>query len=165
MMTRSSLDCSEHEKDMTTTRTDSPEETLALGRRLSSILRPGDVVLLGGRLGTGKTLLTAGIAEGLGVPDPIASPTFVIARVYLDGFLPLVHADVYRLGSILEFEDLDLEETAASGVLVIEWGEAIEDAVSPDRLVIEIEIDGETGRQFRFLPHGAWLNRPLEGIA
>jgi len=149
---------------MTTTRTDSPEETLALGRRLSSILGPGDVVLLGGRLGTGKTLLTAGIAEGLGVPDPIASPTFVIARVYLDGFLPLVHADVYRLGSILEFEDLDLEETAASGVLVIEWGEAIEDAVSPDRLVIEIEIDGETGRLFRFLPHGSWLDRPLEGV-
>ena len=163
-MIPNSLDSSEHETHMITTRTDSPEETLALGRRLSSILRPGDVVLLGGRLGTGKTLLTGGIAEGLGVPDPIASPTFVIARVYLDGFLPLVHADVYRLGSILEFEDLDLEETAASGVLVIEWGEAIEDAVSPDRLVIEIEIDGENGRQFRFLPHGAWLNRPLEGI-
>jgi tRNA threonylcarbamoyladenosine biosynthesis protein TsaE len=149
---------------MTTTRTDSPEETLALGRRLSSILKPGDVVLLGGRLGTGKTLLTAGIAEGLGVPDPIASPTFVIARVYSDGFLPLVHADVYRLGSILEFEDLDLEETAASGVLVVEWGEAIEDAVSADRLVIEIEIDGETAREFRFLPHGSWLTRPLEGV-
>ena len=107
-MTRSSWVSSEHETHMTTTRTDSPEETLSLGRRLSSILGPGDVVLLGGRLGTGKTLLTAGIAEGLGVPDPIASPTFVIARVYLDGFLPLVHADVYRLGSILEFEDLDL---------------------------------------------------------
>ena len=150
---------------MITTRTDSPEETLALGRRLSLILRPGDVVLLGGRLGTGKTLLTAGIADGLGVSDPIASPTFVIARVHLDGFLPLVHADVYRIGSILEFEDLDLEETAASGVLVIEWGEAIEDAVSPDRLVIEIEVDGETGRRFRFLPHGWWLNRPLEGVA
>ena len=149
---------------MITTRTDSPDETLALGRRLSSVLGPGDVVLLGGRLGTGKTLLTAGIAEGLGVPDPIASPTFVIARVYLDGFLPLVHADVYRLGSILEFEDLDLEETAANGVLVIEWGEAIEDAVAPDRLVIEIEIDGETGREFRFIPHGAWFDRPLEGV-
>ena len=164
MMTRSSSDSSEHETRMITTRTDSPDETLALGRRLSSVLGPGDVVLLGGRLGTGKTLLTAGIAEGLGVPDPIASPTFVIARVYLDGFLPLVHADVYRLGSILEFEDLDLEETAANGVLVIEWGEAIEDAVAPDRLVIEIEIDGETGRELRFIPHGAWLDRPLEGV-
>ncbi len=149
---------------MITTRTDSPEETLALGRRLASILGPGDVILLGGRLGTGKTLLTSGIAEGLGVPDQVASPTFVIARIYRDGFLPLVHADVYRLGSILEFEDLDLEEIAASGVLVIEWGEAIEDAVSPDRLVIEIDIDGENGRAFRFIPHGSWTSRALEEV-
>jgi tRNA threonylcarbamoyladenosine biosynthesis protein TsaE len=149
---------------MITTRTDTPAETLALGRRLASVLAPGDIVLLGGRLGTGKTLLTAGIAEGLGVTDPIVSPTFVIARVYLDGFLPLVHADVYRLGSILEFEDLDLEETAASGVLVIEWGEAIEDAIAEDRLVIEIEIDGESARRFRFLPHGSWMERSLEEV-
>ena len=149
---------------MITTRTDSPAETLALGRRLASILGPGDVLLLGGRLGTGKTLLTSGIAEGLGVPDQVASPTFVIARIYRDGFLPLVHADVYRLGSILEFEDLDLEETAAGGVLVIEWGEAIEDAVSPDRLVIEIDIDGATGRVFRFIPHGSWASRALEEV-
>lgn len=149
---------------MITTRTDTPAETLALGRRLASVLAPGDIVLLGGRLGTGKTLLTAGIAEGLGVTDPIVSPTFVIARVYLDGFLPLVHADVYRLGSILEFEDLDLEETAASGVLVIEWGEAVEDAIAEDRLVIEIEIDGESARRFRFLPHGSWMERSLEEV-
>jgi tRNA threonylcarbamoyladenosine biosynthesis protein TsaE len=149
---------------MTTTHTDSPEETTALGRRLSSILKPGDVVLLGGRLGTGKTLLTAGIAAGLGIPDPISSPTFIIARVYEDGFLPLVHADVYRLSSMLEFEDLDLEETAAQGVLVIEWGEAIEDGVSPDRLVIEIEMDGETGRTFTFHQHGSWKARSLEGV-
>ncbi|MEN8114708.1 MAG: tRNA (adenosine(37)-N6)-threonylcarbamoyltransferase complex ATPase subunit type 1 TsaE [Actinomycetota bacterium] len=149
---------------MTTTRTDSPEETMALGRRLSSVLKPGDVVLLSGRLGTGKTLLTAGIAAGLGVPDPISSPTFIIARVYRDGFLPLVHADVYRLSSMLEFEDLDLEETAAQGVLVVEWGEAIEDAVSPDRLVIEMEIDGETGRRFTFVGHGVWQDRSLEGV-
>ena len=164
MTTQSNSDSLADDTRMITTRTDSPAETLALGRRLASGLIPGDVVLLGGRLGTGKTLLTGGIAEGLGIPDQIASPTFVIARVYLDGFLPLVHADVYRLGSILEFEDLDLEETAANGVLVIEWGEAIEDAVSPDRLVIEIEIDGEMGREFRFIPHGSWVGRLLEGI-
>jgi tRNA threonylcarbamoyladenosine biosynthesis protein TsaE len=150
---------------MITTRTDSPDETLALGRRLASVLGPGDVVLLSGRLGTGKTLLTSGIAEGLGVPDPVSSPTFVIARVYRDGLVPLVHADVYRLGSILEFEDLDLEETAANGVLIIEWGEAIEEAVSTDRLVVEIEIDGETGRRFRIIPFGSWLDRSLEEVA
>ena len=83
---------------MITTRTDSPDETLALGRRLASVLGPGDVVLLSGRLGTGKTLLTSGIAEGLGVPDPVSSPTFVIARVYRDGLVLLVHADVYQIG-------------------------------------------------------------------
>jgi tRNA threonylcarbamoyladenosine biosynthesis protein TsaE len=149
---------------MNTFRTDTPSETLALGRRLASVLVPGDVVLLGGRLGTGKTLLTSGIAEGLGIPDQVTSPSFVIARIYNDGFIPLVHADVYRLDSILEFEDLDLEETAENGVLVIEWGEAIEDAVSPDRLVIEIEIDGDTGREFRFIPHGSWVARSLEGV-
>jgi len=150
---------------MITIRTQSPDETLALGRRLAAILTPGDVVLLDGRLGTGKTLLTSGIAQGLGIPGPVSSPTFVIARVYRDGLLPLVHADVYRLGSILEFEDLDLEETAAGGVLVIEWGEAIEDAVSPDRLVIEMELDGETGRVVRLIPFGAWNERSLEGVA
>ena len=165
MTTRSNLAYSAAEMNTITTRTDSPDETLALGRRLASVLGPGDVVLLSGRLGTGKTLLTSGIAEGLGVPDPISSPTFVIARVYRDGFVPFVHADVYRLGSILEFEDLDLEETAASGVLVIEWGEAIEDAISIDRLVIEIEIEGETGRRFRIIPFGSWLDRSLEEVA
>jgi tRNA threonylcarbamoyladenosine biosynthesis protein TsaE len=163
-MIRSNSVSSVPNSHMISTRTDTPAETLALGRRLASVLAPGDVVLLGGRLGTGKTLLTGGIAEGLGIDDPIVSPTFVIARVYLDGFLPLVHADVYRLSSILEFEDLDLEETAARGALVIEWGEAIEDAVSEDRLVIEIEIDGETGREFRLFPHGSWVGRSLEGV-
>jgi tRNA threonylcarbamoyladenosine biosynthesis protein TsaE len=149
---------------MITTRTRSPEETLALGRRLAALLSPGDVVLLEGRLGTGKTLFTAGIAQGLDIAGPVASPTFVIARVYRDGFLPLVHADVYRLTSMLEFEDLDLEDVAASGVLVIEWGEAIEEAVSPDRLVVEIETEGENERLFRFVPHGSWRDRPLEDV-
>ncbi|HZJ47420.1 MAG TPA: tRNA (adenosine(37)-N6)-threonylcarbamoyltransferase complex ATPase subunit type 1 TsaE [Acidimicrobiia bacterium] len=149
---------------MITTRTQSPEETLALGRRLAGVLLPGDVVLLDGRLGTGKTLLTSGIAQGLGIAGPVSSPTFVIARVYRDGLLPLVHADVYRLGSMLEFEDLDLEETAANGVLVIEWGEAVEGSVSADRLVVEIEIAGETERVVRFIPCGSWQDRSLEGV-
>jgi tRNA threonylcarbamoyladenosine biosynthesis protein TsaE len=149
---------------MITTRTRSPEETLALGRRLAALLAPGDVVLLEGRLGTGKTLFASGIAQGLDIAGPVASPTFVIARVYRDGFLPLVHADVYRLTSMLEFEDLDLEDVAASGVLVVEWGEAIEEVVSPDRLLVEIEVAGDDERLFRFIPHGAWQDRRLEEI-
>ena len=146
-------------------RTDAPSETLALGQRLASILQPGDVLLLNGRLGTGKTLLTSGIAEGLGVTAPVSSPSFILAKRYDDGFLPLVHADVYRLGSIAEFEDLELWEAAADGVLVIEWGEAVAQATPDDRLEIRIAMDGENGRTFRFEPHGSWTSRSLEGVA
>jgi len=146
-------------------RTDAPSETLALGQRLASMLQPGDVVLLTGRLGTGKTLLTGGIAEGLGITVPVASPSFVLSRRYDDGFLPLIHADVYRLGSIAEYEDLQLEEDAADGVLVIEWGQAVASAVTEDRLEISIDMDGENGRSFRLEPHGSWTSRGLEAIA
>jgi tRNA threonylcarbamoyladenosine biosynthesis protein TsaE len=146
-------------------RSEAPRETLALGQRLASLLRPGDVVLLNGRLGTGKTLLAAGIAEGLGVTVPVSSPSFVIVRRYDDGFLPLIHADVYRLGSIAEFEDLELEESAADGVLVIEWGEAVASALPEDRLDIDISMDGETGRTFRLTPLGSWTERSLEEVA
>ena len=146
-------------------RTDGPSETLALGQRLASVLQPGDVLLLNGRLGTGKTLLTSGIAEGLGVTVPVASPSFLLARRYDDGFLPLIHADVYRLGSIAEFDDLELEEQAADGVLVIEWGEAVATAVTEDRLDIHIAIDGENERSFRLEPRGSWGSGRLEALA
>lgn len=145
--------------------TDAPSETLALGQRLASILQPGDVLLLNGRLGTGKTLLTSGIAEGLGITAPVASPSFILSRRYDDGFLPLTHADVYRIESIAEFEDLELEEGAADGVLVIEWGQAVASAVTEDRLEIAIEFDGESGRIFRLEPQGSWTSRPLVELA
>ena len=145
--------------------TDAPSETLALGQRLASILQPGDVLLLNGRLGTGKTLLTSGIAEGLGITAPVASPSFILSRRYDDGFLPLTHADVYRIESIAEFEDLELEEGAADGVLVIEWGQAVASAVTEDRLEIAIEFDGESGRIFRLEPQVSWTSRPLVELA
>ena len=145
--------------------TDAPSETLALGQRLASILQPGDVLLLNGRLGTGKTLLTSGIAEGLGITAPVASPSFILSRRYDDGFLPLTHADVYRIESIAEFEDLELEEGAADGVLVIEWGQAVASAVTEDRLEIAIEFDGESGRTFRLEPQGSWTSRALGELA
>ncbi len=78
-----------------------PSETVAVGRRLAGLLRPGDVVLLVGPLGAGKTQVAAGVADGLGIDDPVSSPSFVIVRSYV-GFLPLHHADVYRLGSTAE---------------------------------------------------------------
>lgn len=140
--------------------TASPSETLALGRHLAALLRAGDVVLLAGRLGVGKTVLAAGIGEGLGVEEPLTSPSFILARAH-DGFLPVIHADVYRLGTIAEFEDLDLPEQARDGVLLIEWGDVVAHGVPDDHLLVRIETGGEHERRFRFVPSGSWLHRPL----
>jgi len=124
----------------------------ALGRRLALVLRPGDLVILSGPLGAGKTTLTQGLGEGLGVRGPVTSPTFVIARVHpplagvasggsaaLPGARPaLVHADAYRLGSTLELDDLDLDTDTATSVTVVEWGEGLAEGLSADRLEIVI---------------------------
>ncbi len=134
---------------------ESPSETLALGRRLSGLLGAGDIVLLSGQLGCGKTLFAAGIAEGLGVTELVTSPSFVLVRSY-HGFLPVIHADVYRLGSMGEFEDLELSDWSRDGVLIVEWGNAIEQGVPQDHLVVEIEVTGETSRMFRFIAKGEW---------
>jgi tRNA threonylcarbamoyladenosine biosynthesis protein TsaE len=145
---------------LTEVSTTSPTETLALGRRLASLLRSGDIVLLAGRLGAGKTLFASGIGEGLGVEEQLTSPSFILARVH-EGFMPVVHADVYRLGSSAEFEDLDLPEQARDGVLLIEWGDAVAQGVPEDHLLVRIEIAGENERSFRFLPSGVWAERDL----
>jgi tRNA threonylcarbamoyladenosine biosynthesis protein TsaE len=140
--------------------TQSPEATLALGRRFSTCLVAGDIVLMSGRLGAGKTLFVQGVAEGLGVGDRFTSPTFVISRWYPDGYLPLIHADAYRLGSRAEFEDLELTDDAASGVLFIEWGDTVRESVGADHLTIHIDIDGGV-RRFVFEPSGCWERRDL----
>ncbi len=142
----------------------SPADTLAVGRRLAGILMPGDVVLLVGRLGAGKTLVAAGIGQGLGVDQPVTSPTFVLMRSY-DGFLPLHHVDVYRLGSTAEFDDLDLFGRSDEGVVLIEWGNAVSGEVPSDHLVVELEITGHDRRDIRLTPYGSWCARPLEEIA
>ena len=124
-------------------------EMRGLGRRLAAVLRAGDLVILSGPLGAGKTTLTQGIADGLGVRGPITSPTFVIARVHpplrpaagmgLGGYAPaLVHADAYRLGSVLELDDLDLDADLATSVTVVEWGEGLAEGLAEDRLEIAI---------------------------
>lgn len=143
----------------------SPNETLALGRRFAALLSAGDLVLLSGRLGSGKTLFVAGLAQGLGIEERVLSPSFVILKSYRDGFLPLLHADVYRLGSMAEFDDLELSEGAGNGVLVVEWGEAVAGSVPEDHLEVRIEIGGETERTFRFDPHGSWRGRDLSAVA
>ncbi len=140
-----------------------PAETLALGRRLAAMLRAGDIILLAGQLGAGKTLFAGGIGEGLGVEEQLTSPSFILARTHA-GFVPVVHADVYRLGSSAEFEDLDLPEQARDGVLLVEWGDVIAQGVPEDHLLIEITVDSGSIRSFRFLPSGAWTDRPLNEL-
>lgn len=117
-----------------------------LGRRLASLLRVGDLVVLSGKLGAGKTTLAQGVGSGLGVRGPITSPTFVIARVHpsLTGGPALVHADAYRLGSAAEVEDLDLEVSLEDAVTVVEWGGGLVEWLSEDRLEVDISrADGE----------------------
>ncbi|MGW1889411.1 tRNA (adenosine(37)-N6)-threonylcarbamoyltransferase complex ATPase subunit type 1 TsaE [Streptomyces sp. NPDC002004] len=119
----------------------SPEQMRELGRRLAKLLRPGDLVLLTGELGAGKTTLTRGLGEGMGVRGAVTSPTFVIARVHpslVDG-PPLVHVDAYRLGGGLdEMEDLDLDVSLPDSVIVVEWGEGKVEELSDDRLHVVI---------------------------
>jgi tRNA threonylcarbamoyladenosine biosynthesis protein TsaE len=119
----------------------------ALGWRLAQLLRAGDLVILSGPLGAGKTTLTQGIGDGLGVRGPVTSPTFVIARVHppvkpeqgLTASGPaLVHADAYRLGSTLEMDDLDLDADTETSVTVVEWGEGLAEDLAADRLEISI---------------------------
>ena len=119
-----------------------------LGRLLGMRLRAGDVVLLSGELGAGKTTLMRGLGEGLGVRGPVTSPTFVIARRHpsLVGGPDLIHADAYRLGSAGEFEDLDLADDQA--VVCVEWGRDRAEQLSARRLEIDIETVGE-GRTVR----------------
>jgi len=143
--------------------TASPAETLAVGRHLAALLRAGDVILLAGRLGAGKTVLAAGIGEGLGVEEPLTSPSFILARDH-QGFMPVIHADVYRLGSSAEFEDLDLPEQAREGVLLIEWGDAVAHGIPDGYLLVRIEVgDGET-RTISLTPSGNWVERPLDEL-
>lgn len=144
-------------------RTSSPDETLLLGRRFAALLTAGDIVALSGRLGAGKTLFVSGVANGLGISARITSPTFLIEKIYRDGFLPLIHADVYRLGSVGEFEDLELADEGADGAVLIEWGDAIADSLPPDHLVIRFEIDGDD-RMISFEPHGTWAERDLGAL-
>jgi tRNA threonylcarbamoyladenosine biosynthesis protein TsaE len=116
------------------------EDATALGRRLAGLLRAGDLVLLAGDLGAGKTTLTQGIGAGLGVRGPVTSPTFVIARVHpsATGGPPLVHVDAYRLGSLAEVDDLDLDASLEDSVMVVEWGEGKVEGLSADRLEVTL---------------------------
>ncbi|TDI51188.1 MAG: tRNA (adenosine(37)-N6)-threonylcarbamoyltransferase complex ATPase subunit type 1 TsaE [Acidobacteria bacterium] len=140
------------------------DDTRAFASRLASVLRPGDTLVLAGGLGVGKTLFTGGLATGLGVEETVVSPSFVLVRRYDSGFLPFVHVDVYRLGSLNEFDDLDVFEMSEGGVLVIEWGDAVESALPPNHLRVEFIVEEDEARVLRLIPSGDWVGRDLAGV-
>jgi len=141
-------------------------DTQAFGRRLAGVLRAGDLVVLGGPLGAGKTALVQGIGAGLDVSGRIASPTFVIARVH-PGPVPLVHVDAYRLGSIDEVDDLDLDVSMDEAITVIEWGEGKAEQLADSYLLIVLERAADSDeRTATLVAHGGdWATRvaPLVG--
>jgi tRNA threonylcarbamoyladenosine biosynthesis protein TsaE len=120
-----------------------PQDTHAFGRRLATVLRPGDLIVLSGPLGAGKTALVQGIGAGLEVRGTVTSPTFVIARVHR-GRVPLVHVDAYRLSSFSEVDDLDLDVDMNVAVTVVEWGTGLVEQLAEDRLEIAIARDDES---------------------
>jgi tRNA threonylcarbamoyladenosine biosynthesis protein TsaE len=139
------------------------DDTREFGRRLASILRIGDLVLLTGPLGAGKTALAQGIGAGLGVRGAVTSPTFVIARVHR-GPVPMVHADAYRLGDRpdprAEIDDLDLDASAEDAVTVVEWGEGLVEHLNEAYLLVRIDRLDDDTRMIDLMPHaGDWATR------
>ena len=130
--------------------TRSPEETFRLGRKLGEAARPGQVFTLTGDLGTGKTVFTQGFAKGLGVEEPVNSPTFTIVQVYDEGRLPLYHFDVYRIGDVEEMEEVGFEDyVMGDGVSLIEWADLISEILPEKRTAVRIEKDLEQGFDYR----------------
>jgi tRNA threonylcarbamoyladenosine biosynthesis protein TsaE len=139
------------------------DDTREFGRRLATVLRRGDLVLLTGPLGAGKTAMAQGIGAGLGVRGAITSPTFVIARVH-KGPTPLVHADLYRLGTAAgpraEIDDLDLDASADEAVTVVEWGEGLAEHLNDAYLQVRIDRQDDDTRVVDLLAHGGdWAER------
>ncbi len=130
--------------------TNSPEETYEIGRRMGSEARPGLVITLDGDLGAGKTLFTKGFAEGLGVTEPVNSPTFTILQSYEDGRMPLFHFDVYRIGDPAEMEEVGFDDYIyGDGACLIEWSELIEELIPDEAVRIVIERDASKGEDYR----------------
>ena len=138
------------------------EHTLAFGRALGAVLQPADLVILSGSLGAGKTALTKGIGAGMGVSGTITSPTFVLARVHpaVNGGVPLVHVDAYRLAGSVELDDLDLDTDLTAAAVVIELGEGVAEQLSEQRLVVELErLPDDTREATMIAVGGTWATR------
>jgi tRNA threonylcarbamoyladenosine biosynthesis protein TsaE len=142
-----------------------PEDTRALGTALAEIVRPGDLLVLVGPLGAGKTALTQGLGAGLGVREPVTSPTFVIARVHRGGRIPLVHVDAYRLGGVADVDDLDLDASTSESVTVVEWGQGLVEQLAEEHLEVHLDRDDDDVRTAVLVPHGpGWAERLADGV-
>jgi tRNA threonylcarbamoyladenosine biosynthesis protein TsaE len=142
-------------------RTRSADETNALGQRVGEVLRPGEILLLVGDLGTGKTTFVQGLASGLGFERRARSPSYTMVHEYRGGRFPLIHVDLYRCESPTEVFDLGLEELfEPPAVSAVEWGEKAFEIAGSDYLELEFSWDGdEDVRSIRFLPAGRWQER------
>lgn len=130
--------------------TENPEETFALGQKIGRAATPGQVYTLIGDLGVGKTVFTQGVASGLGITEPVNSPTFTIVQVYEEGRLPFYHFDVYRIGDIEEMEEIGYDDYFfGEGICLIEWAELIEEILPENRISITIEKDLSRGFDYR----------------
>lgn len=144
----------------------SAEHTKEIGRRIAGVLAAGDLVLLTGELGAGKTTLAQGLGSGLEVVGPVTSPTFIISRVHpaVDAGPALVHVDAYRLGRVAELDDLDLDASLDEAVTVVEWGGGLAEGLSSERLEISLTRTSadEDVRTIRVTPIGArWVSGTL----
>lgn len=147
-------------------RLEDADATQRWGARLGALLRAGDLLVLTGGLGAGKTTLTQGIAAGLGVRGPITSPTFVISRIHpslVDG-PALVHVDAYRLGGSAELDDLDLDAEIAASVTVVEWGAGLAEDLAEAHLELVLEADGDA-RVVTVLPTGRRFDELTEHLS
>jgi tRNA threonylcarbamoyladenosine biosynthesis protein TsaE len=136
------------------------DDTVAFGRRLAGLLRAGDLIILDGPLGAGKTALARGIGAGLGVRGEVTSPTFVISRVHRGGRLPFVHVDAYRLGGVSEVDDLDLDASVDESVTVVEWGGGKVEQLADTHLLIRIDRRPDDSRLVELVAAGAdWTGR------
>jgi tRNA threonylcarbamoyladenosine biosynthesis protein TsaE len=141
---------------ITTTITHSVEETDALAAKVAGMARPGDLIVLVGGLGAGKTTFVRGFVDAIGSSERATSPTFALVHNY-DARIPVVHADLYRLVSEHEVLDLGLDESLADGAIVlVEWGDLATGLLRPDRLTVTITDVDETSRQFAF---DGWADR------
>jgi len=141
-----------------------PADTLRLGEKIGRLAKPGDVVLLSGNLGAGKTCLTQGIARGIEATQPVQSPTFVLVRE-IEGRLPLYHIDLYRLSGLAEIENLGLDDYFnGSGLTVVEWADKGMELLPKDYLAVKIEILEKDGRLFEIIASGTRYRVMLEKL-